>query len=325
MREKKAFFVEPTVGEIKRYDSITEIPDNLIERIQELTNDEAGIITTGLIPESYTPRKFMKHGRIVPLRRFRSLEEAIEMAKTPIQLRELTFDSIRTHPYSGLTFKPFVGTDKRTRKVSLVECVKGAKLYGYANQPETEGFTPTIDIHPYDESRRVVLDGTEVVLMVPSRIKGQERYEFKFVSVPVVDKSDKWGIAYNIRTTHTCKSKLFNIRYTWEDDRESSRLVDFCAHEIAGYLAIIDHYLNNKLNIIPLQMSQFPIPTQETVDFYERLTHNVLIQTDDDKKPRKLNIAEKEILLWGFVHVHGHDSTFYAREKVKEYTWRKSA
>ena len=68
-------------------------------------------------------------------------------------------------------------------------------------------------------------------------------------------------------------------------------------------------------------MNQFAIPTQETVDYYVKLTDNCLIKTSEDKNPRKLNSAEKEIMLWGLVKKLKHDDTFFAKDKVKEYNW----
>ena len=125
----------------------------------------------------------------------------------------------------------------------------------------------------------------------------------------------------NISTDHQCGSKRFNIRYTYSEEKETSKVFNFCAHDIAGYLKIMDHYWNKDKNLVPLQMNQFAIPTQETANFYNKLSKNCLIQISEDKKPRKLNRSEKEILLWGLVHKLGHDKTFFAKEKLKDYNW----
>ena len=65
-------------------------------------------------------------------------------------------------------------------------------------------------------------------------------------------------------------------------------------------------------------MSQFAIPSKETVDYYNKLCKNCLIQ-EDGEKARTLNHAEKEILLWGLVKKFGHDNTFFAKDKVRDY------
>lgn len=316
----KSFFVQPTAAQIKKYASIREVSSDLVNEILKLEEGEAIIIRRNLIPPRYKqPRKFMKHGQEVKTRRFRSLEEAIESRITPVQLREEAFNDLNSPFRCGYSFKPFVGNDKRTRKVSLVECVEGTKIYCYPHQQR--GFLPSIDVQPYDEAARVEKEGAEIVVRVPSRIKKASRYELKFSSIPVIDTKNKWGITHQISTDHDCQSKRFNIRYTYTRDKEDSRVFNFCAHEVAGYLAIINHYWTNKKNVIPLQMSQFAIPTQETIKFYEKLCGNCLIQEDKTEKPRKLNQAEKEILLWGLVYKLKHDRTFFAKGKVKEYAW----
>ena len=315
----KKYFQEPTATEIRSKKFTKEINNNLADHILDLSDDEYLIIKDNLIPEEFyeSPGKFMKHGHVVEVPRYRTLENAIKIGKTPVQLREIAFNGVINKACSGYTFKPFVGTDKRTRKVSLTECLKGLKLYSYANQ---EGST-FIDVKPYDDARKVENEGAEVIVGIPSRREKHDRYKFKFSSVPVSDNKLKFGIAYNISSNHACESKTFKIKYGWANEKESSKEFNFCAHEIAGYFAIIDYYLNKEKNLIPLQMSQFAIGTQLTVDYYNKLNKNCLIQTPDEKRPRRLIIREDEVLLWNLVKKLKHDKTFYAREKIKGYNW----
>ncbi len=323
MAKKKGFFREPLVTDIRKYISVKEIDENLIDEILNLGSDEAVVIKTRLIPGDYeNSRKFMKHGRDVKIARFMSLKDALEKKLTPVQLRDDAFNKIRNIAYCCYTIKPFIGTDIRTRRVSLEDAIDGTKIYSGSHQ---EGMGGPISVKKYGDAKRVEKDGAEFIVEVPSRTEGVSAYEIKFSSVPTVDNMYKWGIAYNIFTNHSCKHKTYDIRYRYMWDKESSRVFNFCAHEIAAYLAIIDYSLNVDKNMIPLQMSQFAIPTKETVDFYIKLVNNCLIKTEDDKRHRKLNRAEKEILLWGLVHKLGHDRTFYARESidglVKDYNW----
>lgn len=318
--EIKQFFKTPSLAEISKYKNHREISENLIENLLNINPDEAIIIRKDLIPSKYpNAKKFKKHGIEIIIPRYESLEQAVKIKKTPVQLRERVFNKIKNKAYCGYSFKPFTGTDKRTRNVFLDDCLEGAKICAYTKQDIK--FKPLINVKVYDDAGRVQKDGAEAIIKVPSRIKNQSNYEFKFSSIPVIDSPEKWGISYNIMTTHNCKDKLFNIRYNYLHDKENSRQFNFCAHEIAAYLEIIDYYWNNKKNIIPLQMNQFAIPTQYAVNFYNILCRNTLIQTSKDKNPRKLNKVEKEILLWGLVHKKGHDKTFFARDKIKNYDW----
>jgi hypothetical protein len=77
-------------------------------------------------------------------------------------------------------------------------------------------------------------------------------------------------------------------------------------------------------------MCPFALPSQKTVDFYNKLSYRVMIQEEkigeDGKKrrtKRKLNKAEKEILLWGFVAKYGPRETFFAKGKLQDYKWQR--
>ena len=89
-------------------------------------------------------RKFMKHGPEVRIKRLFTLDQAVGLGKTPVQLREIAFNEIKGHNYCGYTFLPIMAAsgekeselriDERKRKVSLVECLEGARIYAYAHQ-----------------------------------------------------------------------------------------------------------------------------------------------------------------------------------------------
>jgi hypothetical protein len=318
---KKQFFQEATKAEIKKKEQV-EIAK--LSDIAKLMPDEYAIVQP-LVPEDYdTARKFMKHGAEVKTTRVYTLAQAIELGKTPLQLREEAFDSVKSHEYCSYSFIP-LGKDRRKRKVSLVECLEGARIFAYSHQvPGTE-----IKVKAYADARRVRKDGAEVIVNVPSREKDEGRMEFKLMSVPFIDNPEKYAIANNFGSDHSCGMKRFNIRYRYVDEKESSGVVNICCHEIAAYLQLVQQEWQQHKNIIPLQMCQFAIPSQATVDFYLKLENNVLV-TDKETESglRKPNRAEKEISLWALVESVGHDKTFYADKardgNVLDYRWQIS-
>ena len=316
---KKTFFKENTIGEIKRKNKIK------IKEICEVLNlkqNEYTIIPSS-IPKNYQNyRKFMKHGPEVKPARYYSLEQALKIGKTPIQLREEAFNKINGYEFCGYSFMP-LGRDKRKRKVSLVECLEGARIFSYSHQKNAPIF-----IRPYADAEKVKKEGAEVAVKVPSRTKKERKLQFKLISVPFKDYQEKYIISLNIGSDHSCLSKRFNIRYKYSDDKESSGIVNICAHEISAYLELIQQELDKNKNIIPAQMCYFAIPTQETVDYYLKFENNVLIYDDKIKaknKLRKPNRAEKEIGLWALVKSLGHDKTFYSKKSrdgdVADYRW----
>lgn len=320
MARKKAFFQEKSIGDIKKGRKVKV--DNFLEILR--LQDEDFLILIPFVPRGYeSARKFMKHGPEVKPKRFYSLEQALKDGRTPVQLREEAFNNIQGYNFCGYTFMP-LGRDRRKRKVSLIECLEGVRLFAYSNQ--THG--AEILIKPYADSKRVRVDGAEIVAKVPSRTEKEPKIQLKFISVPVVDSSEKYAISLNLGSDHSCSAKRFNIRYRYTDDKEGSGIVNMCAHEIAAYLKIIEYFWNEKKNLIPLQMCQFAIPTQETVDYYLKLGNNVLIRDPELKSKsqlRKLNRAEKEIALWDLVGALGHDRTFYSKKSkdgdVSDYGW----
>jgi len=316
---KKTFFKDATKAKIakKKLVEIAELSD-----IIKLKPDEFTIISP-LVPRGFeSTRKFMKHGLEVKPKRYYSLDQAVIDGRTPVQLREQAFDNFKGDNFCGYSFLP-IRRDRRKRKVSLIECLEGARIYAYSNQVRrTE-----IKIKPYADSERVRRDGAEIICNVPSRTQGKSRTEFKLISVPVVDCSEKHIVSLNISSDHSCGAKRFNIRYKYPDDREGSGIVNICAHEIAAYLKVIDYYWDKK-NIIPLQMCQFAIPTQEIVDFYLRFGNNVLVKDNSlqcKDKLRKPNRGDKEVGLWLLVKELDHDKTFYSKKSrdgdVADYNW----
>ncbi len=317
---KKTFFKDVTKAEIKKK-NLVEIAE--FSDIAKLGSDEYAIISP-LVPKGFdSTRKFMKHGQEVKPKRYYSLDQALRDGRTPVQLREPAFNSFEGRNFCGYSVLP-IGRDRRKRKISLGDsCLEGARIYAYSNQVRgTE-----IKIKPYADSSRVRRDGAEIICNVPSRTKGEPRVKFKLISVPVIDSSEKHIVSLNIGSDHSCGAKRFSIRYKYTDDKESSGIINICAHEIAAYLKIIDYYWNEK-NIIPLQMCQFAIPSQETVDFYLRLRNNILVKDNSlqsKDKLRKPDRGDREIALWGWVDSMGHDNTFYSKRSrdgdIADYNW----
>jgi len=324
MTEKKQFFKEDTKSEILGKNYVDSLELGGLEVVGSLDNDEYTVVRE-FVPRGYeSARKFMKHGPEVKPRRLHSIDQAVFLSKTPVQLREGAFNSITGINYCSYSFVP-LGNDSRKRKVSLIECLEGARLFAYSYQSGTG-----IKVKPYADSKRVRIDGAEVVVEVPSRTKDERRMKFKLTSVPFVDSKEKYVVSLNIGSDHSCPSKRFNIRYRYSDDKESSGVVNMCAHEIAGYLQLVSYAMQEHKNLIPLQMSQFAIPSQETVDYYLKWCNNVLVKDEvleSKDKLRKPNRAEKEIALWVLVKALGHDRTFYADRSIdgniKDYNWGK--
>ena len=221
---KKTFFKDNTKAQIKK--------KNLVETgFLEATNIDSNEYLISFPPfpgNSESARKFMKHGNEVLPRRQYTLNQAIKERLTPVQMREEAFTYLNGPFYCSYSFMP-LGKDQRKRKVSLVECLEGARIYAYVNQVNLA----EINVKPYDNAKRVAKDGAEIVVEVPSRTKGEPRTKFKLMNIPVVDSPEKYALAPNFSSDHSCGNKKFKIRYSYESSKESSQVFNICAHEIA--------------------------------------------------------------------------------------------
>src|SRR3989338_4350784 len=212
---KKIFFKEATIKEIKKKN---KVKINFLYEISHLKQNEYTIINS-FIPKNYqNSRKFMKHGLEVKPMRYYSLEHALKIEKTPVQLREEAFNKINSYEFCGYSFMP-LGKDKRKRKISLIECLEGARIFAYSKQRNLP-----IELSFYMDSKRVEQEGAEVVAELPSRRKKERRIKLKLTSIPVIDSPRKYAIASNIGSDHSCLLKRYKIRYKFQDEKESSNV-----------------------------------------------------------------------------------------------------
>jgi len=94
-------------------------------------------------------------------------------------------------------------------------------------------------------------------------------------------------------------------------------------NDVAAMLGVMDYYATTNDNPVPYRMGIVTTPSQMTVDFYKNIENNCLIQTPEDDKPRKLHLAEKEVLLWNLVKQFKYERTFKPEVglKLRDYNW----
>ena len=317
MGKTKAFFRQPTAAQLLSRDRIRVVYGKLNRTLEDISEDETLVFHGRSVPNNFRNDKhFMKHGRELPLKRFRSLREAKEARLRPLDLRREGFGDVGDAPCCGYTTRPYWG-DHTLRRYSLVSNLKGAKITAFSHKVSGE----EIKVNPYVDAKRVGIEGGEVVVFVPSRTEEREPYEIRYSAVPVRETDNKWGIIHLLKTDHVCGEKRYKIRYKFEDDMEGSKAIDFCAHDSAGYLALCEFLYVQEDTIVPTEMNPFAYPSQTTVDFFDKFGHNFLIKTPEDDKPRKPYVGEMEIELWRYVSRHASEDPFYGR-KVQEYKWR---
>ncbi|HLC78415.1 MAG TPA: hypothetical protein VJH92_04780 [Candidatus Nanoarchaeia archaeon] len=352
--QKKPYFRSRSVSQIKDL-SLTEIDSRksgLVKTIDELDSPQGIILSGSVIPDKFLKsldpaRKAYRHGDYIPLEQPLSLEKSVELFETPLRIRERTFSQIgyKVEPninFLGYKFRPVSGRDRQERFVPFVWLAEGAKLFAYACQETGEG----IGVKVYDKAERVRTEGASVVLSVPSRTSGSPRYVFRMEHVPMISDFRNLATIFSLRSSapvegsgkrHQMIHKDYDIRYTYEDSQEESDRVVFGPHDIAGYFGIIKHLVDKNKVLrtvdlpVPFRMSPFFIPSKHQMEYYKRLENNVLVKDDSLKaklKLRKLNIAEKSILLGRALGVFGSRDFAYNEyrrdgklEKYDSWNW----
>ncbi len=341
MDTKNTFFQAPTVTDVKHFHSVRNIKEDFVYSILGLQKDQGVLIARRLVPlKSFkgSSREFMKSGPTVNLRR-RSLEQMIQGEFSPHMAREEAFERYRQEANgvdaikSGYAFIPIVWPDGRTRKVSLVNDLEGARILHYSFHYSGNRRKPLIRARSYLDAHQIATQGAKAVLRVPSRRQDHPDHEFRMYSVPIDDNPNKYKIILNIGTEgHSCEKKTHRIQYKNHSGKESPEHLNLCPHEIAGYWSIMN--VVKKMSLIPWEMNPFAWPTEVTMRFYDNLLHRTLIKPSPHGHVRTLNDAEKEILLWGLVKIVGHKATFglLDREvsggkmkKLQDYQWTSGA
>jgi hypothetical protein len=346
--DQKQFFRKKTAEEIMKGKELirTYTASNLAEQIGMLTDDEVLVVATNIIPAKYYPGgkmherrfasvKFLKHGTEVKPRRDYTLEEIMRNRKLPFQQRREAFEALARYDsaqfYSGYTFRPAARTgDARARKISLLQCVEGAKLFNYAGN--AAGGINVKNYGTLERAARVEKEGSRFEVKVPSRRRKKPRYKVEMSSVATIDSPNKYAIANSINSTHTCDYLNYkNMRYKFAAGKESSDIKNVCAHEISAYLAVIENMKNADFNLVPLQMSWIAIPTQYTVDCLSKARNHAVAEyrsTGGNICYAPLNQGEQEIFLWSLTHKEikaeknpheGHDRCWFAKEKIASY------
>lgn len=347
--EKKSFFRERSQNEIRDMQpNRVYTQRNLVNRIFDLEPSEDALeLRTNIIPGKFfagvsngaeASRKCYKHGDLIALSQPQTQAEAYASKEIPLAVRARDFRMLKKEKsgemekmkeeeiyYVGYSFMPVQERDKRKRVVPFGWLAEGERLFAYA-----EKITGGIRVKPYADAKRVAKEGAEIFCSVPSRTKNKPRYNVRLEKVPVLPTPERMAIIWGLKSNFEIdpEHRTWNIRYTWDHDREGSDIFTFYPHDIAAYLAVIRDINKGTHNLTPLEMNPFALFSRLGADFYKRLCNNLLIfdpSMSSKDKLRKLHVAEKSILLARAIRVKGHDEIAYWDYRrdglIDDYNW----
>jgi len=328
MGEKKSFFNERTVGEIRKLNSRTAYrQSSLVEEIDALNiQNDALEIRVLLIPQQFrrgelsqyeSARKYWKHGPLIKIKQPEKFTQAVESDKTPLSYRIETFEEVRESMKEGYAigyyWKPATTTDHIARIVPFVNIAEGARLFTYAQnyssfRQKQNGQTITkkgIKVEPYADAQRVKQEGADVVVHVPSRTEKKEKYHFRLLHVPyepTLSGGNNLAIISRLkpatiisenepivgRTPHS----EYDIKYEFKNAASQSEVIKFTPQDVAGYMGVIKRQLEDNFNWTALTYNPFALPSRKQATFYTKLCNNVLIFDPTLKSPKHNNYPD---------------------------------
>jgi len=310
---KEEFFYRPkSAKEILLGRDVYHADDDIAETVLQLEPHQ-GLVIPEIVPEDFASRtRFLKKGNQVVLDVGDSEYDALRRGITPKKAHKKAMDRLKPGQHCGMVWRSLRRNEYK--RLTLDESLKGTKELAWTEISGNE-----IEATPYTSVSGIEFYGGKFKLWVPSRTQKQGRYEITAESVPINKSAQNNPVIWTDLTfTHSCgiTGNDFSFRYV--------RSEDFCAHEVAGIEKLAQRNFMVAGDRVPYSFVPFPIPTKETVQYYNKLLSQAVVEyeSEDKKKMRPLNKAEREILLWDFVRIMGYDASFGKKgKKILDYGW----
>jgi hypothetical protein len=320
MAQKKDFFKEKTVAEIKELD-IKQIfyYKNLHEKISNLGEQEGLELRQVIISNKFTrysenqaegSRKHLSGGNYIEIKYPRNLEECFQ-CNTP---REYIHQSLQNAfqnvkyleecNFLGTYFQSAFGRD--SVKKSLFDTgIIGENLFSYSQG--LKKYFPWIkekgiEIQPYTNSKKVAEFGGIFVGKIPSKEQNKSRYLLTMKGIPLIEhKSNLLQIlGLNTKYNQMPENILWNFNYN--ESPQNTPIIN-SNQEVAMYMQIMFEQ-EEKGNLIPKKMNPFLIYAPPVVEYYNKLCNNIIIYDHTLKSKsglRHLHSDEKNILLGRYI------------------------
>ena len=317
--DKQKFFHRPEKATEILEDRVVLKPERsqLLATIETLEPNQAILLEYSIVPGGYGYNEgqfedapnFLKRGPQVNLSEPISLREAISKKLGPTKLRIGAFDELEPEKvYSAYSWRGIRTGQKR--RVHLVDCLEGAKLFAFSEQSRL--LQDRITMRDYKDARGVDIQGGVFTFDVPSRTR-DFRYGLRLHSVPLPGNPNEYAQWFDLAAVHACEDMVnrFSFRY-------GSKEENFCGHVMAAYLHLSKRVQRETRRII---LQPFALPTELTVEIFKKLQNQVVIKDNRSKKRRPLNNAEIEIMLWELIARKKNKATFFARRRIQDYKW----
>ena len=332
----KSFFKTKSIDDILRnsYIKVSGVNDKisnseLVDLILELDNNSLILFSKSFpnIKSNY----LLRYGNMLNLN-LTSRKNTSNIIRDSLKdyYNNIKLNSNTNENLYGYSFSPLVDYDGYIRKIHFDTLFVGAMLFSYS-----ELYTRGIDVNlGYIDSYGVNSYGIKVPVSVPSRTKKHSRYKFNLINIPIKKSRSKNKIISTLKvlvdvdnSSRPLFEQYLGITYN------SPNQIIFLPQDVAAYHKIASVFANKNANkksdLTPYNYSPFLIPSKIAVeDFYDKLNNNIVVSDNLVKKGyRKLNIAERSLLISWLINAKGIDFVFYDPKrdgKILDYNWNSN-
>jgi len=330
---KKDFFQTRTSGEIKKLQTdVVKNPGGLVDRIESLNPMSEGLILDFPLfhpdynlndDEIYTARRTMRgelrdrSGRGFPsyvgLEQPRSVKSAYAESRMPVEIRMEAFVKMADVPeeennYVGFLRRPITG-DRVPILTSFWAIMEGAKLDAYTGR--------VCENLPNPNAGACVerVYGPNVIVKVPSRTKGHNRYTIRWENIATSEAGKNarvlaWGsrpVFGSVTASGNFHESLngipthltYNVGHH-KDGSSSREFTPLYPHGVAAHQTLLRYFLKEVRDRTPLRASQIPVPSRADAAFWNKLENNILVKyigENGKESFRPLRIDQKSILM----------------------------
>ncbi|RLE38845.1 hypothetical protein DRJ17_02720 [Candidatus Woesearchaeota archaeon] len=291
---------------------------NIVESIEQLKPGQVLVIPkhVNLVPNeagniSNNPKKkFSKHGDVVKLKRYNSIDDAIQDRAHPKRLLKIAVTNTKMYKnYIGYDFQG-VGDGRGSiyNKVMIEDIIEAKKIFMYCKDNGDE----TLEVVNYYNGNSF---NNKSVKVRVSSVEKKERdiYEFDIDNLPLRKKHSRDYSCYanwtRIHSLHDCKGRIDSGLHR----RTQRGTYNACKHMIAGFWEVMID-IKKKTKGQYYLINPFRCPTEELEEYANRLRTQVLIECYNPYKRRtelrKLTKIEREVLDWKRITLYGYKRNF---------------
>jgi hypothetical protein len=318
-KTKKAILRDRELVHVKSFEEILPSLEKREENQVVLIYPNVDIVPLNNLgkPQYYSKQNYSKRGPLIKLETF-GKQQSLQRKHSPLQAR---IQARKKHKSSRQNFVGWYWKDPEgyAHIVQPWMVLEGRRIEMQGQKTATiENKTRVMKTYSAKDSHLKT-----AIVKVPSRSKREHEIVIQNLVKPTSPlQHHEWT---RLSTRHECEIKTFDFGFRFQ------KIVTYCPHDIAAYVAYSRKIAKSTGKIIP---QPFPMFREPTLRLYLSLLHDTLkidITPKGKTKTRPLTYNETNPLLMHAWLKHGNFNTFdvptneQTRKKMRDYNWDPSA